>query len=503
MIGRLSPTGQSPSLTTRALLPLSRRVLSSWLFVVVLLLGLAGTGVLAYISRPVFRSEAVLLYQDQGGANPVGMQRETPTARRVGVTLQETLFSRALLERLIREFGLYDKNVSRYGVGAGIEEMQKKDLHFNIREGYTFRVSFDARSPELAQSVVKRASELLLQSHLDAQAEEAKQIQEFLASEKARAEEDVRERESALSLLLAKHPEVLEVAGGRGPAAPGAGSGADTTSLGLEMQALQLRERIEQSSRKPQGSVQAGSVRPLENGNEARTRAEMEVAAAQRELAEKQAQFTEEYPDVKRAAMRLATAKAYLRRVEANTGTTAAPTAVPPGSTERPASPSGADQGEVKFLQQQLELIEKQVRASRGRPRRLQPRTEALTDPDALAKVRSEYVELERRARETREHLALLDNRHFQVEMQGLFASQGKQGDLVIVDPAFKPVAPLRSTRNKVLVIGLLVSLGLAVGLSLLVTLRDDRLRGPEDLLRFDLPPLLCEVPAPEDDSEP
>lgn len=503
MIVRLSSTSQSPSLTTTALLPLLRRVLGSWLFIAVLLFGFAATGVLAYISRPVFRSEAVLLYQDQGGANPVGMQRETPTARRVGVTLQETLFSRALLERLIREFHLYEKNVTRYGVGAGIEEMQKKDLHFNIRDGYTFRVSFDAKSPELAQSVVKRASELLLQSHLDAQAEEEKQIQAFLASEKARAEEDVRERESALSLLLAKHPEVLEVAGGRGPAMPGDSSVGDTTSLGLEMQALQLRERIEQSSRKPQGASQAGPVRPGENGSEARTRAEMEVAAAQRELAEKQAQFTEEYPDVKRAAMRLATAKAYLRRVETSTSAPAAAPAVPSPSASPQASPSGADKDEVKFLQQQLELIEKQVRASRGRPRRSQPRTDALTDPEALAKVRSEYVELERRARETREHLALLENRHFQVEMQGLFTSQGKQGDLVIVDPAFKPVAPLRSTRNKVLIIGLLASLALAVGLSLFVTLWDDQLRGREDLLRFGLPPLLCEVPAPDPESEP
>jgi hypothetical protein len=85
--------------------------------------------------------------------------------------------------------------------------------------------------------------------------------------------------------------------------------------------------------------------------------------------------------------------------------------------------------------------------------------------------------------------------------MQALFASQGKQGDLVIVDPAFKPIVPLRSTRNKVLAIGVLVSLGLALGMSSFMTLRDDRLQGPEDLLRFGLPTLLCEVPAPEPES--
>lgn len=499
-MAELSSSAPRYTSSIELILPLYGRVLKSWTFIVVLLLGGGVTGFLGYISRPVFRSEAVLLYQDQGGSNPVALQRDAPTARRIGLSLQETLFSRALLERLVSEFGLYTKIVTRYGLGAGIEEMQKKDLHFTVREGYTFRVSFDTKSPELAQAVVKRASELLLQSHLVAQAEEAQQIQKFLDSEKGRAEGELRGRESELTLLMAQHPEIVEITGGRTGTLAAESSGADTASLGLEMQALQLRERVEQARRRPTGSSEAARPGTPGNSNEARTRAEMEVAAAQRDLAEKQATFTEEYPDVKRAAMRLATAKAYLRRVEASAAA-AAPVA-PAAPPAQLVPPSGADQPEIRFLQQQLELVEKQVRSARSHTRPPQPRAETLTNPQAMAKVRSQYIELERRARESREHLALLENRHFQVEMQALFASQGKQGDLVIVDPAFKPIVPLRSTRNKILAIGVLVSLGLAVGMSFFMTVRDDRLQGPEDLQRFGLPTLLCEVPAPEPESE-
>jgi len=492
----LSTTRQRPTFSLGLILPLYGRVLKSWTFLLILLLGMGATGFLAHVSRPVFRSEAVLLYQERSGANPVGSQHDAPTPRRIGLSLQETLFSHALLERLITEFGLYTKLVARYGIGAGIEEMQKKDLHFTVREGYTFRVSFDAKSPELAQAVVKRTSELLLQSHVDGQAQEAKQIQEFLDSEKSRAEEEVRGRESELTLLMAQHPEVIDVTGGRTGTLAASNSGAETASLGLEMQALQLRERVDQARRRPAAFSEGGKPVPRGDGNEARTRAEMEVAAAQRDLTDKQSLFTEEYPDVKRAALRLATAKAYLKRVEANT---ASATPVAPGaSTTSP--PSGADQAEVRFLQQQLELVEKQVRAARSQARPSPPRVER--DPHALAKVHSQYIELERRARESREHLALLENRHFQVEMQSVFAAQGKQGDLVIVDPAFKPVVPLRSTRTKILLIGVLASLCLSLSMSLFVTLRDDRLCGAQDLLRFGLPGLLCEVPDPEKSEE-
>jgi uncharacterized protein involved in exopolysaccharide biosynthesis len=119
-----------------------------------------------------------------------------------------------------------------------------------------------------------------------------------------------------------------------------------------------------------------------------------------------------------------------------------------------------------------------------------------------LADVRTKYIELERRARESREHLALLENRHFQVEMQSLFASQDQQGDLVVVDPAFKPVVPLRSPRKKILIAGLLSSLGLSLTFGLSLAWKDDRLRSAGDLQRFGLPTLLCEVPPPETGSQ-
>jgi hypothetical protein len=409
-----------------------------------------------------------------------------------------------LLEKLISEFGLYSQIVKQHGIVAGIEEMQQRDLHFNAREGYTFRVAFDSTSPDIAQSVVARACQILMQARSEVQAKDSKEIQDFLDVEKRRAEEDVRAREAELTLLVAQHPDVIDFNLGRNGALFPDSSPSDSSAFGFEMQAIQLRERLEQMRRRSTASSDPSQPASAAEISEARLRGEAELAAAQRELAEKQTQFTEQYPDVKRAAMRVATAKAYLRRLEESAAhpKPVAPTVPATQPPAQPAAGSGAETVEMTFLKQQLELIEKQARAARSSGRRSQPRAPAPTDPKALADVRTKYIELERRARESREHLALLENRHFQVEMQSLFASQDQQGDLVVVDPAFKPVVPLRSPRKKILIAGLLSSLGLSLTFGLSLAWKDDRLRSAGDLQRFGLPTLLCEVPPPETGSQ-
>ena len=225
----------------------------------------------------MYQSEAVLLYQDRVGSSPVGLQRDAPSPRRLGLSLQETLFSHALLEKLISEFGLYGKIVKQHGMVAGIEEMQKRDLHFNAREGYTFRVAFDSTSPEIAQSVVARACQVLLQARSEVQAKESKEIQEFLDVEKRRAEEEVRAREAELTLLVAQHPDVIDFNLGRNGALSLDSSPSDSSSFGFEMQSIQLRERLEQMRRRSMASSDPSHPASAGEISEAHLRAALRV----------------------------------------------------------------------------------------------------------------------------------------------------------------------------------------------------------------------------------
>lgn len=473
---------------------LLRRALFTLASVAILVVGLGVTGFLAFRSRPVYRSETVLLYQDRNASNPVATQRaEAMSPRRIGLTLQEMLFSRTLLEKLIKEFGLYAKTVARFGLVAAAEEMQKRDLHFATREGYTFRLSFDSTSPEVAQAVAARATEYLIRAHVDSRVDEIKEMERFLDGEKQRIEKELKERESAFSLFVAKNPGVLDIGAGRTVVDLDT-SGAETASLSLEMQALQLRERLSQLRQQPSSAGQAFRPSVPREMNESRLRAEAELLAAQRELGDKQTQFTESHPDVKRAMVRVASAKSRLRQLDDASATAVSPGTDTPG-TPSPGSTVGADSGEARLLQQQIELLEKQKRAVRSRGR--SPSRAVSGNPDQLGRLRAQYVDLERRARESREHLALLEDRQFQAEMQTLFTTQSRRADLGVVDPAFKPTVPLRSPRGKILGVGIGVTLVIALALGLFLAIRDDRLRQAADLKRFDLPPLLCEIPPP------
>jgi uncharacterized protein involved in exopolysaccharide biosynthesis len=488
-------TGQRPAFDIGLVLPVLGRVLRSWSFIGILVLGLGLTGAKAFRSRPVYQSEAVLLYQDRGSSNPVSAQRDAPSSRRIGLTLQEMLFSHSLLQKLISEFGLYAGTVARFGVVGGVEEIQKRDLRFKAREGYTFRVSFDSTSPELAQLVATRATELLIKAYTDSRVLEAKETERFLDSEKSRAEEELRSRESELALFMAQHPEVGDSNSARGEGLSSDSSAPETASLGYEMQALQLRERLAQLRGRPASSSESAQPGVPRAMSEARLRAEAELAAAQRELADKKSRFTEEYPDVKGAATRVESAKARLRHLEENAAAASSHAPVAP-SPVAPA-PSAADQNEIRMVQQQLDLLEKQMRAARSHGRRSGSRATPVTDPVVLGRARAQYAELERRTRESRDHLGLLESRQFQAEIQTIFATQAKQGELVVMDPAYKPAVPIRSDRSKILAVGIFGSLLFASAIGLALVLRDDRIRRAVDLRRFDLPDLLCEVPPP------
>jgi len=481
-----------PSIDLRMILTIAGRVLKSRSFIAILLLGLASTGYGALMSLPIYRSEAVLLYQDRSSSNPA-MQHEMPSPRRIAASLQEMLFSHAMLEKLVSEFGLYPDTVARFGLVGAAEELQKHDLFFSApREGYSFRIAFESTKPDVAQLVAARSSQLLIQSQLDSSAQRAAESKGFVDGEKRRAEEELRKRESELAFFAAEHPEATQTNTARMGASSDGGPVPAAGTLGLEMQALQLREQLNQMHARPASSDPSKPGMPREIA-EARSRAEAELASAQRELADQQAQFTEEYPGVKRAMVRVETAKARLRHLEEKA---AISPVAPSPATQAPAA-SGAEPTEVQMVREQLALVEKEIRASRSRPRSPTVRPEFSGDPAMQGRIRAEYVELEWRARESRERLALLENRQFQAEMQSMLESQSKRGDLVVIDPAFKPAAPIRSPRPKILLGGGFVSLLIALATGLGLVLRDDRLYGASDVQRFGLPALLAEVPPP------
>jgi hypothetical protein len=477
---------------------LAGRALRAPLFYVVALLGLGGTFALRPYIKPVYRSEAVLSYRDR----PAHLLSTTDgiSARRVALQLGEMLFARERLQSLITEFNLYPQLVAKRGLPSAVEEMGARRLRLDNREGYSYRLSFEAEDPRLARVVTARAAEMLMAAHARLRREEAVKAKTFLDGEERTAREELRARELDLVRFLAANPAMAVnatampvTADAQLRAAQQDEGGSDgRPTLGLEVQAAELKARLGERERAPvAGRAGEGAAGTADPGLlAARAAADAEVDAAQRALVEVQARYTENHPDVRNASAGVVLARERARRAAEAVSRSEREGRPVSGQTSSAPSSSGA---EAASLRRQLALVEQQIKIVRdyGRPHR---RGRKL-DSQQLARLGAQYADLDRKVREARGRQETLETKRFQASLQATLEVQESDGELVLVDPAFEPFQPARSGRMKVTLLGVALSLALAALLALARVAMSDRLHGGIDLQRFALPLLLVEVP--------
>src|SRR5215510_7137343 len=205
-------------------LALSRRTRRYWW--AGLLIAAAGTAasvVFAYTRKPIFKSETLILYREGIRSAYLGQPDEGhDPVRTLGLRLKEMVLSRPRLAGLIDEYKLYPEIVEDRGYVDAVDEM-RNHISFRARDGDTFGLSFEGNDPELVQKVTARLADLLIKENTKNRAAQAEETKEFLDTEKARLESDLRTKEESLAKFLAKHPEfALEpttgTAGGTGAA---------------------------------------------------------------------------------------------------------------------------------------------------------------------------------------------------------------------------------------------------------------------------------------------
>ena len=467
------------------------RALRSRVLWLVLLLGLGATAGILRVVRPIYRSEVVLFYRPAPGASFVSQTEADPT-RQLAARLKEMLFTRERLVGLVKEFHLYPYQVMRTGAMDAAEDLRKQYLKFESSGGETFRISFEDESPELTQAVTARAADMLLDVHRDWRRQDVVKAQQFFDTQKRTAEEVLRAREAEFSQFLGRHPE-MALATGTGPVTPGASLRAanaeaklnsqDGMVSRLEARATRLRDRGSESARSGKHEAEVASASIDSALLAEREAAQADLIAARRDLAQKQKQFTAEYPDVRQANDAVTTARDRLRKIDeaiaAAKKVAAAPLPAAPAPTETTA-PDPA-------TRQRLSAIEKQI---------VQARAKALErDPKRLLELGNQLAEMDRRVSEARDRLAVIQSKQFQASLEATLDIQDKTGELVVIDPAFLPVRAERHGRLKIGAMGVAAAAALAFGLSLGLVFLSDRLRAGFDLQRLRLPLLLAEVP--------
>jgi hypothetical protein len=485
--------GNSGWLGPRTGLRMVGRALRSRVLWLGLLLGLVATVGVLQVVRPMYRSEVVLFYRPSPGASFVAQTEGDPTGQ-LAARLKEMLFTRERLASLIKEFHLYPDQVRRIGLLDAAEDMRKHHLKFQSSGGETFRISFEDEIPQQAAAVTARAAEMLLEVHRTWRTQDVVKTQQFFDAQKRAAEEVLRARETEFTQFLARHPE-MALAMGTGPVALGASLRAASSEAKLnsqdglvsklEARAARLRDRGSEPAR-PERRAEVGvPVVPVDPALLAEREAALaDFVAARRDLAQKQKQFTAEYPDVRLANEAAATTRERLRKVE-DTIAAAKKAAAPPPAPE--PEPEMGSLTPNPAARQRLSAVEKQI---------VQARAKVLErDPNRLLELSTQLAELDRRVSEARDRLAVIQSKQFQASLEATLDLQDKTGELVVVDPAFLPARPERRSSLKTGAAGGATAFTLAFCLSLGLVFLSDRLRAGFDLARLRLPPLLAEVP--------
>lgn len=146
----------------------------------------------------IYRSETVLLIEDQKVINPLmhGLAISTPVADRLR-TLREELLSWTSLSRLTHELGMSRKTQHPLLFEKLIKRLQQK-IGVGMRGRDLVTITYEDRDPEMAQRLVNTITSIYMERNAESQTAEAETAISFIENEMAVYKQKLEESELAL-----------------------------------------------------------------------------------------------------------------------------------------------------------------------------------------------------------------------------------------------------------------------------------------------------------------
>jgi len=140
----------------------------------------------------------------------------TDIAQRIN-TISQQILSRTNLEKIIKEFGLYQSQEEMYQEDK-VTSMRKRVVvtqNSSRRQGTeAFTVSFTGSNPEIVKNVANELASFFMNENLRARESQAIGTSEFLESELQKIQKKLEDRERAIAIYRSKHlgglPDELE-----------------------------------------------------------------------------------------------------------------------------------------------------------------------------------------------------------------------------------------------------------------------------------------------------
>ncbi len=429
----------------------------------------------------------VLVEQSTVSADIVKPVDTTDISQRLS-SMQQQILSRTRLEPVIRQFGLFPKDIDRVPMEELVARLQK-DIDVTpiqpmaetrSRDLPGFYVNVTLNNPYMAQQVCTAVTSMFIQESLRLRQRHSEDTTQFLTQQLADAKANLDAQDAKLAAFKGRYIGALP--------------DEEQSNLNLLMtftsqldSATQALARAQQDKSYAESTLtqQVNAWQASQGGHDPET-LETQLAVLQTQLASLQARYTDDYPDVIKAKNDIA---ALQKKIAENTNQKARPDAAKPAPSMEPAS--------IQQLRAQIHTYEQVIAEKTKEQEAIKQQIKSYQDRvQSSPVVEQQYKELSRGYQTAQDsYNDLLKKRDSSAMATRL--EQDQEGEqFTTLDPANLPDAP--SFPNRLLFTGGGFGGGLALGLGLafFLEMRDSSLRTERDVefaLRL---PLLAMIPA-------
>ena len=426
-----------------------------------------------------YSSEAILLVVQQQVPQRYVLPTSTTDIREALQAIRQEVLSRTRLLQIIDEFGLYTAERKRVSPEALLENM-RHDIAIepvesqSQRDVNSFKISFIANNPQLAQEVTSRLTSLFIEQNVETREHQATTTTNFLRERLDAAKNKLAEAEEQVRSFKMEHlGELPEQQSGNLAILGGLQSQLQNTMASLN-RAREQREYLESLS-----------------GYRALT-VESDLARLQSERTALLDHYTPQYPAVKKLDEKIAHKEAVLKSLQGHSPKTDK-SQVDARSTsslvvdEDPSFGQLRSQWEENRLE--IENLSKDEQRLEDSIRQYQNRLNVTpVREQQIAGILRNYEILKL-------DYADLLNKEMQSQMAGDLEKRQEGQQFRLVDRPSLPTVPSSPNRIKISLGGAAVGIGLGVALAFLMNLKDSSFRSEEDLRKRFAFPIVIGVP--------
>jgi polysaccharide chain length determinant protein (PEP-CTERM system associated) len=451
-----------------------------WYALATFALIMVGTAIYSYITPDVYQSNSMIMVEQAAIPQDYARSSERSSTEEQISGIRQQVRSRSFVERLIQEFQLYGYgNGGEFSMDAAVEALAK-NINVTRNSSNTFQISAVATDARLAQTIVQRVVDSLIESSKSSRKTRAVEADQFVDEQLRQAEQKLLAQEEKIKQFKIAHLGELPE---QSTANMNALNGLHTQLASVENALVSISEQQKQldfrNEEQKKLNVLTQSMMELpvlsassENKPEKAPASNPLLAAKQAELKELSLKYTANHPDVVRLARQVEELK---RQAEASSS----PELTPLGKEdEKPAaalsddsilgSDSMADieaaenKAQAEALKTQLAKREKEREALLAQIKTYQGR---LNIAPALEQ---EYMGLSRDYERLKQEYSNLQSKKFQTELTTSLETRKDSDTYKVVDEANLPERPSFPDRKQIILLGLgagfLLSIGAAFG---------------------------------------